>query len=566
MTDATAPGDAGEEPGDEGAGGDAERDAAGDTAPVPTPEELFEMQYPQHGLVVANLCPVYHRAATASPRLGYLRKGARVRLGPAPVPGRGCAGGDWYSLPEKGFVCTKSLLVGVSPPQADDAPVQPDRDSVLPYRYAQNRHNRAYALSRLPTDPEAAEVRRMRDLILRADELWAAELQAAAGQADAGTGDARTSLVEMDVPEPDGEEPPVDAGPPVVSRESEFEHMPGDKLPDEETTPTPPPPPRGGSADAGTAVDLSPDEVLLRQLVECHRGHTAVYSLAGPAPGSPRCDVERLGGLVSQWLEKDFFVSVDRTVSAGGERLYRTLTGRLVPARFFVDVEPPTYRGLVIQPDTPLPIGFVGRSRPTTYRPGSGQRMQEAGRISRQSYRFLRTLEMRGNHGYWVMNDGLYVRDYNFGVAEEQAPPAAAGSSGKWVHIDLSEQLLVAYEGSRPVFAALVSSGKEGFATPAGEFRIVSKHVSATMDGITEADGAYSIEDVPWTMFFNSNFAIHGAFWHNRFGMTKSHGCVNMSPVDARWVFEWSEPSVPEGWHGALASDVQPGTPVIITE
>ena len=236
-----------------------------------------------------------------------------------------------------------------------------------------------------------------------------------------------------------------------------------------------------------------------------------------------------------------------------------------VPTRFVMDVDVPSYEGLVIQPDMPLPIGFVGRGRPTTYRrSGSGRTLSESGRISRQAYRFLREQERVGSADYWITADGDYVRLHNFGVAAEQDPPSGADPEGKWIQVDLSDQLLVAYQGRRPVFAALVSTGKDGFETPTGSNRLLTKHVSATMDGLTEADGAYSIEDVPWTMFFDNNFAIHGAFWHNRFGMTKSHGCVNMSPIDAKWIFEWSEPRVPDGWHGAIASNLQPGTPVVI--
>jgi lipoprotein-anchoring transpeptidase ErfK/SrfK len=274
-----------------------------------------------------------------------------------------------------------------------------------------------------------------------------------------------------------------------------------------------------------------------------------------------------VGGLVAQWLDKDFFVSIDRTSAASGERFYRTIRGQFVPAEFVVEVEAPRYQGLIIGVDMPLPIGFVGKGRPTTYRRGAGSRaLAESGRIARQAYRFLREKDKIGANEYWVTTDGEYVRAHNFGVAEETEPPADAGPDGKWILIDLSDQLLVAYQGPRPVFAALVSTGKENFETPAGAYHIVSKHVSATMDGVTELDGAYSIEDVPWTMFFNENFAVHGAFWHNRFGMTKSHGCVNMSPIDAKWIFEWSEPRVPEGWHGVFGSNLQPGTVVIIRE
>jgi lipoprotein-anchoring transpeptidase ErfK/SrfK len=75
---------------------------------------------------------------------------------------------------------------------------------------------------------------------------------------------------------------------------------------------------------------------------------------------------------------------------------------------------------------------------------------------------------------------------------------------------------------------------------------------------------AYSIEDVPWTMYFHESYALHGAFWHNLFGRERSHGCVNLSPADARWLFFWAGPTLPSGWHGVRSTSDNPGTAVVI--
>jgi lipoprotein-anchoring transpeptidase ErfK/SrfK len=84
------------------------------------------------------------------------------------------------------------------------------------------------------------------------------------------------------------------------------------------------------------------------------------------------------------------------------------------------------------------------------------------------------------------------------------------------------------------------------------------------MDGDVATDGPYSIEDVPWIMYFNGSYALHGAFWHASFGSVRSHGCVNLAPSDARTMFNWTEPHVPEGWHGANATTEKPGTRVVV--
>jgi lipoprotein-anchoring transpeptidase ErfK/SrfK len=63
------------------------------------------------------------------------------------------------------------------------------------------------------------------------------------------------------------------------------------------------------------------------------------------------------------------------------------------------------------------------------------------------------------------------------------------------------------------------------------------------MSGSFEIDrsDAYYLEDVPWTMYFDEARALHGAYWHNGYGYPRSHGCVNLSPGDARWLYEWAE-------------------------
>ena len=131
----------------------------------------------------------------------------------------------------------------------------------------------------------------------------------------------------------------------------------------------------------------------------------------------------------------------------------------------------------------------------------------------------------------------------------------------------------MAFEGDHPVYGTLVSSGRRwawdpehDHPTPTGTFRIYEKHVTATMDGDVASDGPYSIEDVPWVMFFQGSYALHGAFWHNLFGTPKSHGCVNLSPIDARELFFWTEPRLPTGWHGVFQARENQGTRVVIHE
>jgi hypothetical protein len=120
------------------------------------------------------------------------------------------------------------------------------------------------------------------------------------------------------------------------------------------------------------------------------------------------------------------------------------------------------------------------------------------------------------------------------------------------------------------VYATLVSTGLTArddtgasYETVQGGFRIQQKHIATTMDG-DATNGAYSIEDVPWVMYFEQSFALHGAYWHTGFGAVRSHGCVNLLPEDARWLFAWTSPTVPAGWHGAFSTTADPGTRVYV--
>jgi lipoprotein-anchoring transpeptidase ErfK/SrfK len=124
----------------------------------------------------------------------------------------------------------------------------------------------------------------------------------------------------------------------------------------------------------------------------------------------------------------------------------------------------------------------------------------------------------------------------------------------------------VAFVGDKAVFATIVSSGRPQHDTPPGSFRIREKHISATMDGDAEqaTDGPYSIQDVPYIQYFNAGYALHGAFWHSNFGHVQSHGCVNLSPLDAKALFGWTGPELPDGWHAVMSTHQKPGTRVVL--
>jgi lipoprotein-anchoring transpeptidase ErfK/SrfK len=148
--------------------------------------------------------------------------------------------------------------------------------------------------------------------------------------------------------------------------------------------------------------------------------------------------------------------------------------------------------------------------------------------------------------GGWIPRD--LVR-----IATKRRPPREVKPADKWLHVDIGQQVLTAYEGDRMVFATLISSGKldrRSTKTPDGTFRMYAKTVHSSMRGKPWDD--YYAEEVPYVMHFTEGKALHGTYWHDQFGIVKSHGCVNLSLHDAKWVFDWMPPKVPDGWHATL--------------
>ncbi len=124
------------------------------------------------------------------------------------------------------------------------------------------------------------------------------------------------------------------------------------------------------------------------------------------------------------------------------------------------------------------------------------------------------------------------------------SPPPSV--SGRWLAIDLFEQTLIAYEGEQPVFATVISSGLPAWSTPEGSYTIWARLERDSMRGATGAPDAYALQQVPWVQYFDGSISLHGTYWHDDFGYRRSHGCVNLTISDARWLYDWTAQSEPD--------------------
>ena len=262
----------------------------------------------------------------------------------------------------------------------------------------------------------------------------------------------------------------------------------------------------------------------------------------------------RIGG---RHLADATLVKFNREVTLGRQRFWRTTSGELVDARRVMPKEPSRMAGVELGTGRApvLPFGWVRSDLPVTAWEDP-ERWIELGELPP---RILVPAARHSKDGASLrIAPGLWIDPSSVRVARLVPPPPGLRPDEKWIDIDLAEQVLVAYEGTRPVFATLISSGQRK-RTPTGTFRIWIKFAETEMTGVVKGR-SYQVADVPWTMFFHGGFALHAAYWHDKFGNRASSGCVNLAPADARLLYRWTEPQVPDGWTMAYPTAESPGT------
>ncbi len=132
-----------------------------------------------------------------------------------------------------------------------------------------------------------------------------------------------------------------------------------------------------------------------------------------------------------------------------------------------------------------------------------------------------------------------WVDSHQIARVDATSVPPQGVTGGRWIEVNLYEQTVAVYDNNRLIFATMGSTGIDRFWTRPGLFQIRNKLETETMSN-SIPDDFYYLEDVPWTMYFDEERALHGEYWHNWFGYPQSHGCVNLSLGDAHWLFDWA--------------------------
>ncbi len=537
---------------------------------------------------------VYDKPHSISRRLGYIRLGGIVRRDPDPVPGSGCDG-KWYRIHPLGYVCTTDATTDMADPLVRASHVRPDLSKPMPYSYGFVRATAPQYL-RIPTKEDQLNS----EFKLEEHLQWYREHRAEVQRVELGANDV-----------------PLDEGGFAVL---------------------------GGRMPEGwrLSTQMSTTELLGGS---SPRGEIPFWLADGKRliPNVSGFEVPEYAVFADRVRRKTGLSFVDAFVTQNEDiqrRFAVTVDMRLIPA---TKIKPDTaspFHGVRVGGSVRMPFAFVSRRSSSAWQLIKGQdATKEVGPVPRRAVVPLsgKARFKAGKRHYQLLRDPTrWLRSEDIGVvAPPKEWPEEAARGERWIDISLLQQTLVLYHGKQPVYATLVSTGRdrlgdpeETLATPQGSFRIQSKHIAAAMDseenssvsggsksnrrrrlsasaqatvtrllaaekagkkldeddsrrllnikkgrhpeyGVTmrRGSGDYELRDVPWIQYFAAGYALHGAYWHDVFGTPRSHGCVNLSPIDARIVFNFTQPAVPEGWHGLNVSDeFGQGTLVVVRE
>lgn len=489
-------------------------------------------------------------------RIGYVRQGQKVPVLPQAHVKSNCTDG-WYELVQGGFVCARYASLDLNHPKIKSAPRPPDMVGPLPYQYGYNLANGTPLYRTVPAREERLKL-----------EPWLAPKPKQAKE-----------VVAERAPSPGADD--LDAGAPLTL------------------------------AKATTITASTTDPFGLGAAEDLDAG--TPWYLRKHDGGKPIITLDELKGEgpIDRRMVRGFFVGLDEQMTANGSKWWKTTMTKIAPfERIMVYQAWSKFRGFWFDESTNearmasaaaeaagIDAGappFDGERKPTPDLGKAGSAAQIGFILSTKGKKYVVSASRKAaipsepaprytiarltgeraivkGDRYYETDEGWWMRGRESTWTDPSPPPSDLAPNEKWIDISLSTQTLMAFEGDRPVFATLVSTGKEDkqnrakhHPTPTGSFRVREKHIAATMDADVASESPYSIEDVPWIMYYSGGYAIHGAFWHDGFGRKRSHGCTNLAPVDARALFEWAGPHVPKGWHAVWSTPERPGTRIVV--
>lgn len=277
--------------------------------------------------------------------------------------------------------------------------------------------------------------------------------------------------------------------------------------------------------------------------------------------------------LVKDVIPLGSMLSFTHSFDLDGRTFVLSAEGAVVPADRLRPFRPSTFQGTALGDAVKLPIAWIRRETRPRYVFEAGSMRRVDGGFTRQTFVSLgdrrEVVEGRVYLATTALADGgatLFIAEDDATVVRAATKrPAGVAIGQKWVLVSITAGTLVAYQDLEPSYATLISPGAGGVpipgrdpvkdsTTPTGTYYVTFKDRAATMSPEKGKGRSFWIADVPHTLYFNPPFALHAAYWHERFGEPTSAGCINLSPRDAEVIFDWADPPVPEGWQGATGA------------
>ncbi|MFO0554767.1 MAG: L,D-transpeptidase [Polyangiaceae bacterium] len=481
-----------------------------------SPETMPAASGPRLG-AVEFAAPIFKEPDRRSEKIGYLRAGGTVARAEQPVKTDDCEGG-WYRIMPAGFVCASvEATTDLEHPIIKALKLRPDTSKALPYPYA---FVRAIAPNyfRVPTKAEQFQYEMSLDKHLRSYKKLAKQWDAL----EVGSNDVPVDAEGNATGSPAGEPPELD-----------YNAIYG--------------------GDGNDAVPWFFD------------GGRKIPNIAA-------FKVPEYAVMTNRVARKAMLALIGTFVGPNDRRFAITTDARLVPTSKLKPERGSTFHGVALKNGWHLPVAFVKYEDVYSYD------LSHAALDKKDKVDHLEVIQLTGRsrnlggHRMLEAQGGLYFRERDIAIAAKPSKlPAFSKDKKRWIDISIQSQTLILYEGQNAVYATAVSTGRDGLgdpkktlSTPTGTFFIREKHVTTTMDA-HEVDSKFELRDVPWVQYFKGGYALHAAPWHDDFGRPRSHGCINMSPIDARRVFLFTSPDLPLDWHGVTASDATgQGTTIFI--
>ena len=254
-------------------------------------------------------------------------------------------------------------------------------------------------------------------------------------------------------------------------------------------------------------------------------------------------DAERGGGGASEMSSGFVYLSYSNRQEGAGTSVYTTGNGYVRGEDVSRVTRLPSSQGLQFESTPDRPFAWTVSGGVCTSEFPAGPLGDNTECFTRHSVVQIYDTERAGEWDWYMIGPNQWIEQRFLAVVDPDPTPPDGVDQDQWISVNLYEQTMAAYDDGELVFAAPASTGRSGFWTQPGLFQVWAKLQRDDMTGgVPGRDGNfYFLGDVPWVLYFDQARALHGTYWHGKFGTPTSRGCVNLAPGDANWLFNFAE-------------------------